>query len=91
MLVPKDEWDPVKVEEGLSKLMIKNQHAEYHVLIHTGVYEIDGSEKDVSVMFDRALLSISTISDEFNVHIAYYDSKIREQLMWDQKNILTAC
>ena len=85
VLVPKDEWDPVKTEEGLSKFMIKNQHAEYHVLIHTGVYEIDGSEKDVSVMFDRALLSISTISDEFNVHIAYYDSKIREQLMWDQK------
>ena len=85
LLIPKDEWNSLKIEEGLSKFMIRNQKAEYHVLIHAGVYEIDRTESDVSVMFDRALLSLSTISDEFNVHIAYYDAKIREQLMWDQK------
>ncbi|MBQ5989634.1 MAG: EAL domain-containing protein [Oscillospiraceae bacterium] len=85
VLIPKDEWDPAKIEDGLSKFMIKNNNLEYHVLIHTGVYEIDRTEGDVSVMFDRALLSLSTISDEFHVHIAYYDTRIREHLMWEQE------
>ncbi len=85
LLIPKDEWQPEKIEEGLSKFMINNDKAEYHVLIHAGVYETERTEKDVSVMFDRALLSLSTISDEFNIHIAYYDANIREKLMWEQK------
>ena len=84
VLMPKDEWEHDHIEKTLANFILKDQKAHYHVLIHVGVYEIDRKEEDVSVMFDRAFLSLSTITDEFHVHIAYYDTKIREKILWDQ-------
>ena len=84
ILMPKNEWDHNHIEETLTNFILKDRKAHYHVLIHVGVYEIDRKEDAVSVMFDRAFLSLSTITDEFHVHIAYYDANIREKLLWDQ-------
>ena len=36
-------------------------------------------------MFDRALLAMTTIQDEYQRHIAYYDEKIRKEVLWAQK------
>lgn len=85
VFVPKSEFDQQMLEQHLSKFTIKSDRAEYHLLIHLGVYAVDKADTDVSVMFDRAHLSLSTIQDEYHTHIAFYDDNIREKLLWNQE------
>ena len=40
---------------------------------------------DVSVMFDRAHLALSSLKDDYQRHIAYYDDAMRNKVLWDQK------
>ena len=39
---------------------------------------------EVSVMFDRANMALSTIKEEYRKHIAYYDDKMRAKVLWNQ-------
>ena len=82
--VPQEEFRPEKAEELLNNFTVRNEKAEYHVLIHVGVYPVMQEDTDVSVMFDRAHLSLSTIKDAYNTHIAFYDNEIRQKLLWNQ-------
>ncbi len=84
MLVPVEEFDHEQIEEDLTKFVVSDGSVEYHILIHLGVYRIPDRDLEVSVMFDRAHLALSTIKDEYKTHIAYYDDKIRDKVLWDQ-------
>ena len=53
--------------------------------MHVGIYRIIDPSIDVSIMFDRAHLALTTIKNEYNMHIAIYDDNMRNQLLWDQK------
>jgi EAL domain-containing protein (putative c-di-GMP-specific phosphodiesterase class I) len=53
--------------------------------MHVGIYRIIDPSIDVSIMFDRAHLALTTIKNEYNIHIAIYDDNMRNQLLWDQK------
>ena len=79
------ERDREKIENELSGFVVSDGSVEHHLLIHLGVYEVDERDIDVSVMFDRAHLALSTISDNYKTHIAYYDKKLREKVLWDQQ------
>ena len=86
--MPKEEFDEKLLEDKLSHFTIKSDLAEYgyHLLIHLGIYATDKDDTDdISLMFDRAHLSLSNIRDEYKTHIAYYDNEIREKLLWDQE------
>ena len=52
--------------------------------MHMGIYKITEPEMDVSLMFDRAQLALTSVKNEYNKHIAFYDDKMRNQVMWDQ-------
>ena len=73
------------VQRRLSKFVISNGSIDQHILMHVGIYNVTDPSIDVSIMFDRAHLALTTIKNEFNVHIAIYDDNMRNQLLWDQK------
>lgn len=54
------------------------------MLIHLGVYAVSDPSLDPSVMFDRAHMALTTIKEEYNTHIAYYDDEMRKQVLWNQ-------
>ncbi len=83
--IPASEFSPEELEETLSNFIIRKENTTYQLLIHLGVYKIQPDDDDVSVMFDRAHLALSTIQDEYKTHIAYYNKEIREKLLWNQK------
>ena len=83
-LVPVEDFDSERVERELSAFDIKDRTKEHRLLIHFGVYEVTEENLEVSVMFDRAHLAINRIKDDYNVHIAYYDEKIRNGVVMDQ-------
>lgn len=82
--IPVDEFDPADIEEKLSPFVVDNGAVGYHILIHLGVYKIVEPDMEISLMFDRANLALSTIKDEYQTHIAYYNDEIRSKVLWDQ-------
>ncbi|MBR4442821.1 MAG: EAL domain-containing protein [Clostridia bacterium] len=81
---PVSEFDPEMIEEQLSGFTVNDGSREHNILVHPGVYEITESGLDVSVMFDRAHLALSTIKDEYKNHIAYYDDAMRSRVLWNK-------
>lgn len=81
---PVDEFDPVSVNDKLSSFVVRKGDKEHHILIHAGIYRIDDPSLDVSIMFDRARMAISTIKRTYS-HISYYNESIKEMMLWDQQ------
>ena len=82
--IPVEEFEPASIEEKLSPFVVDNGTLGYHILIHLGVYKAIEPDMEVSLMFDRANLALSTIKDEYQTHIAYYNDEIRSKVLWDQ-------
>lgn len=57
----------------------------YPIIIHVGVYEVTDRRIPVSVMFDRAFMALATIKNDMQKRVAYYDSNLREDLLWEQR------
>ena len=85
VFMPAIDFHDSVVENELANFIITDGTYEHHLLIHLGIYEVVDRNIDVSVMFDRAHLALSAINDQYKTHIAYYDNKLREKVMWDQK------
>lgn len=56
--------------------------SDTHVRI--GILKNADSESDVRKRFDLALLACNSISRNYNLHIAYYDDKIREKEQFEE-------
>ena len=82
--MPVGEFDPQRLEKKLARFLVRSETVEHHVLVHLGVYDVTEPDIDVSVMFDRAHMALSTIKDEYQTHIAYYDDRMRSKVLWDQ-------
>lgn len=73
------------VEQQISKFSITNGTVDHNILIHVGLYKITDPNIDVPIMFDRAKVALNTVKGEFSHHVAIYDDKMRDQVLWDQK------
>ena len=82
--MPAESFDPDLIERALTGAMIRQGSIEYAVQIHLGIYEVTDPEMDVSVMFDRARLALSTIHDNYQRHIAWYDERMRTNVIRQQ-------
>lgn len=85
VFMPKEDFNAEGVEERLGTFAVSDGKVEHHLLIHLGIYEITERDIDISVMLDRAHLALSSISDIYKTHIAYYDNKLRDKILWDQR------
>lgn len=54
---------------------------EYQMHIHAGVYAIQPEDHDVSLMCDRANMAITTVKDDYNCTIAYYNTDHMKSVM----------
>jgi len=84
VLMEKSRFDAARLESQLSRFSVKDGDTDRQILVHLGVYEVTERELDVPFMFDRALLAKMTIEDEYQTHIAFYDEKIRSEVLWAQ-------
>jgi diguanylate cyclase (GGDEF)-like protein len=82
---PVDEFPVDDIEEVLRDFKVRKGSIEHTILLHLGLYEVRDPDIEVSVMFDRARMAQSTIKNQYNIHIAYYDDKMRADVLWSQK------
>ena len=84
MFMPVDEFDDALIDEALGRFTVTEGHKSHNVLIHMGIYFIPDKSIEISVMFDRARIAVSHIKEDYQICMAYYDDKMREQVLWDQ-------
>lgn len=85
ILMPKDRFNESLFTDELSKFVVKYKNIEYQVFIHVGIYKITDKTLDISVMFDRAHLAVSNLSDNYKSVIKYYNDDIRLAVLEEQK------
>lgn len=83
--IPKEQFPVEQLNQLLSTSTVSDGRVEHRVLVHMGVYEVTERDLDVSVMFDRARMALQTIRETYNTYIAFYDDRMREQMLWNQK------
>lgn len=71
--------------DGIHEVTEIISSSEYQMMIHIGVYAIQNTDEEASVMCDRANIAISTIKDSYNRMIAYYDEKLMERVMSEKR------
>lgn len=61
-------------------------NVSYPAVIHIGIYKVSPGEQrpDAYVIFDRASMAVDSIKDNLQKRVAYYDDKMRNDLMWKQ-------
>ena len=85
MCIPKARFNPKIAADALSQFTVRRGETEYRLIIHQGVYEVGERDMDVSGMFDRANMALESIKDDYNLHIAVYDSAMRDSALWNQR------
>ncbi len=86
MCCEKDGFDLV----GLFSLIrgyIAENFPDYEFVPRFGIFEIDNPKLDVNLMCDRAYLALKTLKDSYDEYYAYYNTKMLEVLIEEQKLI----
>ena len=69
------------MEYALSNLTVLEGETKYRMLIHVGIYRVTERDIDVSLMYDRAVLALEGIKDDYHYHTAWYDHSMRDKVV----------
>ena len=79
--MPEKDFSLERMENALSVLTVTEGETRYRMLIHAGIYRIENRDIDVSLMYDRAVLALEGIKDDYHYHTAWYEPSMREQVV----------
>lgn len=85
MLLEKKNYNRDIFEYGPREILRLDENFLYPVVIHVGIYDLANGRLPVAIMFDRTTLAISSIKNNYEKRIAFYDADMRNQKIWDQK------
>jgi EAL domain-containing protein (putative c-di-GMP-specific phosphodiesterase class I) len=66
------------MEYALSHLTVLEGETKYRMLIHAGVYRVEDRNMETSLMYDRAVLALEGIKDDYHYHTAWYEPSMRD-------------
>ena len=74
------------LETKFRSKMDEQNDTKQPIVIHVGVYETSDLENiPPAIMIDRCQIAIETIKGDFNNRLVFYDNKIRENRLWEQR------
>ena len=80
------------MEEELDRIVTEKiavLHSKYNLCLNVmnyyGVYQITEREIPISMMCDRANMALNTIKEDANRRIAFYDEKLREEMLLENQ------
>jgi len=79
--VPRELYDETILLTAISEVTGMISSSEYQIIIHMGVYAAQKTDRDASVMCDRANMAIATIKENCACMTAYYDEALMERVM----------
>ena len=85
ILIDKKDFESKPVNEKLSNLIVSDNGLNHHILINYGVYDIsENDEIDVPLFFNSARLATTIIKNNTKYPVAFYDDKLREEIIHNQ-------
>ena len=85
ILIDKADFMSKPVDEKLSNFIVSDNGLNHHILINYGVYDIrEDDEIDVPLFFNSARLATTIIKDNTKSPVAFYDDKLREEIIHNQ-------
>lgn len=85
MMMRKRDYREMKLVDKSMEVMKIANDVSYPLKVYLGVYEIDDPSMPISMMCDRAMLAISTIKGDYQKQVAYYDEKLRYNVLQEQE------
>ena len=79
--MPEKDFRLERMEYALSHLTVFDGETKYRMLIHVGIYRADDRSLEASVMYDRAVLALEGIKDDYHYHTAWYESSMRDKVV----------
>lgn len=77
--IPEKQFSLDQMEYALSNLTVIDGETKYRMLLHVGIYRVTERDIDVSLMYDRAVLALEGIKDDYHYHTAWYDPSMRDK------------
>ncbi len=87
LFMPKKKFSEELFLNGPLQVFDIMKDVNYNLICQIGVYAIEERNLLVSVMCDRAFIALSTIKKNPSKQIAYYDDKIRNNIIREQEII----
>ena len=85
ILIDKADFNSKPVDDKLSNFIVSDNGLNHHILINYGVYDIrEEDEIDVPLFFNSARLATTIIKDNSKSPVAFYDDKLREEIIHNQ-------
>lgn len=85
LMMRKRDYREMKLIDQSAEMMRIANDVSYPLKVYLGVYEIDDPSLPISMMCDRALLALGTIKGNYQKQIAYYDEKLRYNVLQEQE------
>ena len=85
MLMRKRDYREMRLVDKSSEIMKIANDVSYPLKVYLGVYEIDDPSMPISMMCDRAMLALGTIKGDYQKQVAYYDEKLRYNVLQEQE------
>ncbi|WP_296669122.1 MULTISPECIES: EAL domain-containing protein [unclassified Treponema] len=80
ILMNKTEVDELNALQKIKELEKLTDSLNYKLHIFVGIYKITDNNEKVSSMFDKAVLAIKNISENYSANVAYYDNDLLSNL-----------
>lgn len=85
LMMRKRDYREMKLVDKTAEVMRIANDVSYPLKVYIGVYEIDDPGMPVSMMCDRAMMALGTIKGDYQKQVAYYDEKLRYNVMQEQE------
>ena len=85
LFVPAGTIDIEEANHRLAEFRVNDGKVEHPILIHAGVYRVQDRDLDVTVMFDRAHMALTTVKNNYQQLIAFYSDDMRNQVLWNRR------
>ena len=89
LILPRGHYTEAACEKELQRVCDSvseiGQNRNYSIIIHLGVYYVDGPSLPPSVMYDRAFMALNSVKNDFQHHVAFYDDRMRDDVIRRQR------
>lgn len=81
---------PQMILDAIHKSISNIEEIQHELQFYIGIYNITDRSMSIDNMADRAAIACDSIKGSFREHIAYYDEKMRQQLI-EEQDIMEEC
>ena len=84
IFMPTGKFEEKVFTDGLSDFVVESGKMKTQIYVQVGVYNPVNKELDPYILFDRAHLALSAVSDKYKTIVCYYDDTIRTLILNEQ-------